>query len=75
LFLEYDFIIVCKPSKTHVIANALLRLLDITKPISVFDQTTNANLFYIELEWLNDVKEFLKTIKLKEHYLYNRNKD
>jgi hypothetical protein len=27
----------------------------------VFDQTTNASLFYIELEWLDDVKEFLRT--------------
>jgi hypothetical protein len=26
----------------------------------VFDQTIDVSLFYIELEWLNDVKEFLK---------------
>ncbi len=56
LFLEYDFIIVYKPGKTHVTANALLKLPNITKPIGVPDQTTNASLFYIELEWLNDVK-------------------
>jgi hypothetical protein len=28
------------------------------------NQTTNASLFYIELEWLNDVKEFLKTCQI-----------
>jgi len=61
LFLEYDFTIVYKPSRTDVIANALLRLLNIIEPIGVPNQTTYASLFYTELEWLNDVKEFLKT--------------
>jgi hypothetical protein len=56
LFLKYDFIIVYKPSRTHVVADALSRLLDITKPTSVFDQTTNVSLFYIGPKWLNDVK-------------------
>ncbi len=53
LFLEYDFTIVYKPSKVHVIVDALSRLSDITKP-------TNPSLLYIEPKWLNDVKEFLK---------------
>jgi hypothetical protein len=61
LFLKHDFTIVYKPSKTHVVINALARLPNITKPTSVLDQTTNPSLFYIELQWLNDVKEFLKT--------------
>jgi hypothetical protein len=39
----------------------LSRLSDITKPIGVPNQTTNASLFYSGPEWLNDVKEFLKT--------------
>jgi hypothetical protein len=26
----------------------------------VFDQTTDASFFYVELKWLKDVKEFLK---------------
>jgi hypothetical protein len=60
LFFEYDFIIVYKPDIIHVIANVLSRLLDSTEPIDVFDQTIDASLFYIKLEWLNDVKEFLK---------------
>ncbi len=61
LFLEYDFIVVYKLSRTHVVANALSRLPDIIEPTCVLNQTTYANLFYIMLKWLNDVKEFLKT--------------
>ncbi len=60
LFLEYDFIVVYKPSKIHVVADALSRLLDNIKPIGVSSQTINVSLFYIGLGWLNDVKEFLK---------------
>ncbi len=60
LFLEYDFIVVYKLGKTHVVANELLRLLDITKPTGVLDQTTDASLFNTKLEWLKDVKEFLR---------------
>ncbi len=62
LFLECDFIGVYKPCKIHVIVDALSRLPGITKPTCVPDQTTYASLFYIKLEWLNDVKEFLRTM-------------
>jgi hypothetical protein len=37
LFFEYDFTIVYKPNKVHVITYALSRLLDSTKPIGVPD--------------------------------------
>jgi hypothetical protein len=64
-FLEYDFTIVYKPGKTHVVTYALPRFSDITKPTSVpnqttnaTNQTTNANLFYTGHEWLNDVMFF-----------------
>jgi hypothetical protein len=53
--------IVYKLNRTHVVANALLRLPNITKPTCVFDQTTDANMFYIKLKWLNNVKELLRT--------------
>jgi hypothetical protein len=36
------------------------RLPNSIEPIGVPNQTTNASLFYIRLEWLNYVKEFLK---------------
>ncbi len=53
------------PSRTHVVANALSRLPNGTKPTGVSDQTTNASLFYTKLEWLNDVKDFLKTNQIE----------
>ncbi len=49
-----------KPSKTHVVADALSRLLNIIEPTGVPNQTIDANLFYTKLKWLNDVKEFLR---------------
>jgi hypothetical protein len=60
LFLKYDFIVMYKPKKIHVIVDVLLILLDIIKLTSVHDQTIYASLFYIEPEWLNDVIFFLK---------------
>jgi hypothetical protein len=36
------------------------RLLDSTKPTCVPNQIIDVSLFYTGLEWLNDVKEFLK---------------
>jgi hypothetical protein len=61
LFFEYDFIVIYKPGKTHVVVDALSRLLDSIKPTGMPDQTTDASLFYIGLEWLNDVIFFKKT--------------
>ncbi len=60
LFLEYDFTVVYKPSRTHVVSDALSRLPNSTEPTSVSNQTTYASLFYTKLEWLKDVKEFLR---------------
>jgi hypothetical protein len=50
LFLEYDFTILYKLSKTHVVADALSRLPDIIKPTCVPNQTTYASLFYTKPE-------------------------
>jgi hypothetical protein len=61
LFLEYDFIVVYKLGKTHVVTNVLFRLPKVTQPSGVLEQTTNVSLFFIEPEWLNDVKMFLQT--------------
>jgi len=35
LFSEYDFIEIYKPSKTHVIANVLSKLPNVTKPSKI----------------------------------------
>jgi hypothetical protein len=51
--------IMYKPRKIHVVADAMSRLLDIVEPRSVLNQTTYVSLFYTKLEWLH-VKENLK---------------
>jgi hypothetical protein len=65
LFLEYDFTVVYKLNKIHVVANALSILTNIIEPISVPNQTTNASLFYTKPECLKDVKEFLRTRQIE----------
>jgi hypothetical protein len=45
LFLEYDFKIVYKLGRSHLMANALNILPDQTKLVGVPYQTTNAHLF------------------------------
>jgi hypothetical protein len=47
LFLEYDFKIVYKPGRLHLMVNALSRLPNHTKPIGVCDQTCDAHLFIL----------------------------
>jgi hypothetical protein len=61
ILLEYDFIVVYKLDKTHVIVDVLSKLPNVTEPLGVPKQTTYANLFFIEPKWLNDVKMFLQT--------------
>jgi hypothetical protein len=75
LFLEYDFTIVYKLGRIHVLTDEFSRLLDITKPTSVHDQTIDASLFYTKPKWSNDVKEFLKIGQIRAHYLYNKSKN
>jgi len=60
LFLEYDFIVVYKLGITHVVADALSKLLNIIQFIGVPNQTIDVSLFYTKLEWLNDVKDFMR---------------
>jgi len=43
----------------------LSKLPDSTKPTGVLNQTIDAMLFYIGLEWLKDVKDFLKIGHIK----------
>jgi hypothetical protein len=53
LFLKYESTVVYKLGRTHVVANALFKLvLDTTKPIGVLDQTIDATLFMLQPIWL-----------------------
>jgi hypothetical protein len=65
LILEYDFIVVYKLDKTHVITDVFSKLLNIIEPIGVLDQTIDASLFYTKPDWLNDVKDFLRTRQIE----------
>jgi hypothetical protein len=60
LFLEYDFTIVHKPSKLHGMANALSQLPNGKPATGVQDQPTDAGLFYVLPEWLQDIVSYLK---------------
>jgi hypothetical protein len=52
LFLEYDFKIIYKPGKSHLMANALSRLPNQIEPIGVLDQTCDVHMFTLHPEWL-----------------------
>jgi hypothetical protein len=59
--MEYDFIVVYKPRKNHVVVNVLSRLFNTIKHPRILKQTTYVILFYTKLKWLNDVIMFLQT--------------
>ncbi len=56
LFLEYDYTVVYKLGKTHVVVDVLSKLRNVIEPSRVLEQATNASLFFTEPKWLNDVK-------------------
>jgi hypothetical protein len=59
LFLEYDFKIIYKPCRSHLIVDALNRLPNQTEPIRAPNQTCNAHMFTLQPEWLHSVYEYL----------------
>jgi hypothetical protein len=52
LFLEYEFIVVYKLGKTHVVVDASSRLPNRSKPLGVLDQIVDASLFSVEPMWM-----------------------
>jgi len=60
LFLEYEFTIVNKPSRTHVVVDVLSRLLNSSEPLGVLNQIVYTSLFSIEPIWMQEVKSYLK---------------
>jgi hypothetical protein len=52
LLLEYEFTIVYKFNKTHVVVDVLFRLPNSSKPLGVLDQIVDALLFYVDIIWM-----------------------
>jgi hypothetical protein len=52
LFLAYEFIVVYKRGRTHVVDYALSKLLNSLEPLGVPNQTVDASLFFGEPIWM-----------------------
>ncbi len=59
LFLKYNFKIIYKLGRSHLMANVLNRLSNNFEPIGVLDQTIDAHMFTLQHEWLQNVYEYL----------------
>ena len=61
LFLEFDFKVIYKPSKTHGVADALSRNEGAEPATRIPDQTTDAHLFSIQTDWTQPIIDYLQT--------------
>jgi hypothetical protein len=52
LFLEYDFKIIYKPGRSHLMANALSKLPNHIELVGIPNQTYDVHMFTLQLEWL-----------------------
>jgi hypothetical protein len=59
LSFDYDFKIVYKPGRSHLMANALSRLPNHIELVRVHDQTCDAHLFTLQPQWLQNGYEYL----------------
>ena len=61
LFLEFDFKVIYKPSKTHRVADALSSNEGAEPATGITDQTTDAHLFSIQTDWTQPIIDYLQT--------------
>ncbi len=59
LFLEYDFKIIYKPSRSHLMVDALSRLPNQIKLVGIPNQTCDTHMFILQPKWLHNVYEYL----------------
>jgi hypothetical protein len=59
LLMEYDFKIVYKLGRCHLMANALSILPNQIECVRVLNQTCDVHMFILQLEWLQSVYEYL----------------
>jgi hypothetical protein len=60
--MEYDFKVVYKLGRSHLMAYALSRLPNHNELVGISDQTCDAHLFTLQHEWLQSVYEYLLEI-------------
>ena len=61
LFLEFDFKVIYKPGKTHGVAEALSCNEGAKLATGIPDQTTDAQLFSMQPDWIHPIIEYLHT--------------
>ena len=61
LILESDFKVIYKPGKTHGVADALSRYQGAEPAIGILDQTTDAQLFSMQPDWIHPIIYYLQT--------------
>ncbi len=57
ILFKYDFKIVYKHGRSHLMADALRRLPNQAKPIGVPNQTIDAHMLTLQWKWLQNVYE------------------
>ena len=61
LFLEFDFKVIYKPGKTHGVVDALSHNKGAEPATGIPDQTTDAQLFSMQPDWIHPIIDYLKT--------------
>ena len=61
LFLEFDFKVIYKPDKIHGVADALSRNEGAEPATGIPNQTTDAQLFSMQLDWIHPIIDYLQT--------------
>ena len=61
LFLEFDFKVIYKPGKIHSVADALSRNEGAEPATEILDQTTDAQLFSMQPDWIHPIIDYLQT--------------
>jgi hypothetical protein len=60
IFLEYEFTVVYKHGKIHVVVDVLSKLPDSLKPLGIPNQTIDASLLFVKPIWMQEVKSYLE---------------
>ena len=61
LFLEFDFKVIYKPRKIHSVADALSCNEGAESTTGIPDQTTDAQLFSMQPDWIHPIIDYLQT--------------